>query len=65
MLPTRVVPRWERALVDAKYHVDAILANLNAFDQRADQLPASSPVELFQARGDFRAELFKPADDEL
>jgi hypothetical protein len=42
-----------------------ILTNLNAFDQRADQLPTPSPVKLFQARGDFRAELFKPADDEL
>lgn len=65
MLPKRVVPRRERALVNAKDHVDVILTNLNAFDQRADQLPTPSPVKLFQARGDFRAELFKPADDEL
>lgn len=64
MLRKRVVPRRERALIDAKYHVDAILTNLNAFDQRADQLPTSSPVKLFQARGDFRAELFKPTNDQ-
>ena len=65
MLPTRVVPRRERALVNAKYHVDVILTNLNAFDQRADQLPTPSPVEVFQARGYFSAELLQPADDEL
>jgi len=49
MLHTRVVPRRERALIDTKYHVGAILANLNAVDQRTDQLPAPRPVEVFQA----------------
>lgn len=65
MLLKRVAPRRERVFIDAKYHVDALLANLDAFDQRADQLPAPGPVELFQAGYHFGAELLQPTDDEL
>jgi hypothetical protein len=65
MLHKRVVSRRERTLLNAKDHVDAILTNFNAFDQRTDQLPAPGPIELFQTRGDFRAELFKPTNDQL
>ncbi|MEH6875252.1 MAG: hypothetical protein V7849_12755, partial [Candidatus Competibacter sp.] len=65
MLLKRVDLRRERVLIHTKDHVNAILVNLNAFDQGTDQLPTSSPVELLQARGDFRAEFLQPANDKL
>lgn len=48
MLHKRVISRRERTLIDAKYHVNALGVNLDAFDEGADQLPAPGPIELFQ-----------------
>lgn len=44
MLLKRVIPWGEPDLINAKDHIDAILTNFNAFDQRTDQLPRATAL---------------------
>ncbi len=44
MLRKRIVSPWKQTLVNAKYHMDLLLVNVNALDQRSDQLASAPPI---------------------
>jgi hypothetical protein len=45
--------------------INALAVNLNALDERANQLAATVPVELFEPGFDFRAKLFQSTNHQL